>query len=54
MMNSIPVRIITPAIAKLMTKDPKALPTPAFIVPAAAKLKQLHDDAVVSSGFDSC
>jgi Mg-chelatase subunit ChlD len=46
MMNSIPVRIITPAIAKLMTKDPKALPTPAFIVPAAAKLKQLHDDAV--------
>jgi uncharacterized protein YegL len=44
--NAISTRIITPAIAKLMTKDPKALPAAAFNLPATAKLKQLHDDAV--------
>jgi hypothetical protein len=44
--NTVSVRIITPAIAKLMTKDAKALPVPAFNLPATAKLKQLHDDAV--------
>ncbi|KAI4727940.1 hypothetical protein E4T49_04269 [Aureobasidium sp. EXF-10728] len=44
--NAIPVRIITPAAAKLMTKDPKALPAPAFKLPPTAKLQQLHDDAV--------
>lgn len=44
--NAISVRIITPAIAKLMTKDSKALPAPAFSLPAAAKLQQLHNNAV--------
>ncbi|KAG9665122.1 hypothetical protein KCU95_g2581, partial [Aureobasidium melanogenum] len=44
--NAIPIRIITPAIAKLMTKDPKSLPAPAFNLPATAKIKQLHNDAV--------
>ncbi|KAG9594053.1 hypothetical protein KCU77_g6237, partial [Aureobasidium melanogenum] len=44
--NAVPIRIITPAIAKLMAKDPKALPTPAFKLPATSKLQQLHDDAV--------
>ncbi|KAI4716715.1 hypothetical protein E4T48_07108 [Aureobasidium sp. EXF-10727] len=44
--NALPIRIVTPAIAKLMTKDPKALPAPAFSLPATAKLKQLHNDAV--------
>ncbi|KAK6001276.1 hypothetical protein QM012_002607 [Aureobasidium pullulans] len=44
--NAIPIRIITPAIAKLMAKDPKALPAPAFNLSATAKLQQLHDDAV--------
>lgn len=44
--NTIPIRVITPAIAKLMTKDPNALPVPAFNFPAATKLQQLHDQAV--------
>ncbi|KAG9697826.1 hypothetical protein KCU95_g3327, partial [Aureobasidium melanogenum] len=44
--NAIPIRIITPAIAKLMVKDPKSLPAPAFNLPATAKVKQLHNDAV--------
>ena len=44
--HGISIRIITPAIAKLMAKDPKALPAPAYSLPAAAKLQQLHDDAV--------
>lgn len=44
--TAIPIRIITPTIAKLMTKDTKALPIPAFSLPAAAELQQLHDDAV--------
>jgi uncharacterized protein YegL len=44
--NAISIRIITPAISKLMTKDPKTLPAPAFNLPATAKLQQLHDDAV--------
>jgi uncharacterized protein YegL len=44
--NAISIRIITPAIAKLITKDSKALPAPAIGLPATAKLQQLHDDAV--------
>jgi uncharacterized protein YegL len=44
--NAISIRIITPAIAKLMTKDSKALPAPAFNLPATAKIQQLHDHAV--------
>ncbi|KAI4854045.1 hypothetical protein E4T44_00446 [Aureobasidium sp. EXF-8845] len=44
--NAISIRIITPAIAKLMAKNSKTLPAPAFILPATAKIKQLHDDAV--------
>ncbi|THZ49733.1 hypothetical protein D6C90_03218 [Aureobasidium pullulans] len=44
--SAISVRIITPAIAKLMTKDSNALPAPAFNLPASAKLQQLHDNAV--------
>ncbi|KAI5208159.1 hypothetical protein E4T39_01468 [Aureobasidium subglaciale] len=44
--NTIPVCLITPAIAKLMTKDLKLLPTPAFHLPASTTLQQLHDDAV--------
>ncbi|KAG9654610.1 hypothetical protein KCU64_g7098, partial [Aureobasidium melanogenum] len=44
--TAVPIRIITPAIAKLMTKDPKSLPAPAFNLPATAKIKQLHNDAV--------
>lgn len=44
--NAISIRIITPAIAKLMVKDPESLPAPAFNLPATAKVKQLHNDAV--------
>ena len=44
--NAIPIRIITPTIAKLMTKDTKALPASAFSLPSTAKIQQLHDGAV--------
>ncbi|KAI5244656.1 hypothetical protein E4T43_03593 [Aureobasidium subglaciale] len=44
--TSIPIRLITPAIAKRMTKDLKLLPKAAFHLPASAKLQQLHDDAL--------
>jgi uncharacterized protein YegL len=44
--NTISIRIITPAIAKLKAKDPKAMPAPTFTLPTDAKIKHLHDGAV--------
>lgn len=44
--NGIPIHIITPANAKLMTKDPKSLPALAFNLPATAKIKQVHNEAI--------
>lgn len=44
--HGIPIRIITPTISRLISKDLIAVPKPAFILSKSAKLQQLHDRAV--------